>query len=165
MADDINSIAEQAIGLFLEYRDVHGYSEESARNQALIDLAEGASVEIPEDHPADCVCDAHSVEELMRRPSHAVIPMPDADLDAIRRRDADEGTAPLTEGERRVLDAVARTYPTAARAFARRGREGDRQAGDRSISTGGRAARPQCRRTGGGEPGESRASSHSLDCP
>lgn len=44
----MGSIAEGAIDLFLEYRDVHGYSEESARNQALIDMVEAASVEIPE---------------------------------------------------------------------------------------------------------------------
>lgn len=41
------TIAEQAIDLFLEYRDVHGYSEERAKNQALIDMAEAALVEIP----------------------------------------------------------------------------------------------------------------------
>jgi hypothetical protein len=37
-------IADQAIGLFLEYRDVHGHDEESARRAAALEVAEGASV-------------------------------------------------------------------------------------------------------------------------
>jgi len=37
-------IADQAIGLFLEYRDVHGHDEESARSHATTEVAEGASL-------------------------------------------------------------------------------------------------------------------------
>ncbi len=35
-------LAEDAIGLFLEYRDVHGYSEERAAALAIIEVREGA---------------------------------------------------------------------------------------------------------------------------
>ena len=35
---DSLDIAKQAIELFLEYRDVHGYSEEKAKEAALIEL-------------------------------------------------------------------------------------------------------------------------------
>ena len=38
------SIADDAIGLFLEYRDEHGYSEEAARSAAAVETAEGASL-------------------------------------------------------------------------------------------------------------------------
>jgi hypothetical protein len=37
-------IADDAIGLFLEYRDQHDYSEEDARMAATVETAEGASV-------------------------------------------------------------------------------------------------------------------------
>ena len=39
-----SSLADQAIGLFLEYRDMHGYSEEDARRAAVLEVAEGAAV-------------------------------------------------------------------------------------------------------------------------
>jgi len=45
-ADLARKIADDAIGLFLEYRDQFGYAEGEARAQALIDVAEGASVDI-----------------------------------------------------------------------------------------------------------------------
>jgi hypothetical protein len=37
-------LADEAIGLFLEYRDVHGYTEEDARRAAALEVAEGAAV-------------------------------------------------------------------------------------------------------------------------
>lgn len=37
-------IADQAIGLFIEYRDVHGYTEDNARAAAALEVAEGAAV-------------------------------------------------------------------------------------------------------------------------
>jgi hypothetical protein len=37
-------IADDAIGLFLEYRDQHGHSEDDARCAALVEVAEGAAV-------------------------------------------------------------------------------------------------------------------------
>jgi hypothetical protein len=37
-------LADQAIGLFLEYRDVHGYAEDDARRAAALEVAEGAAV-------------------------------------------------------------------------------------------------------------------------
>lgn len=39
-------IADDAIGLFIEYRDRHGYDEDRARAQAVIDVIEGASVDV-----------------------------------------------------------------------------------------------------------------------
>lgn len=42
--DEAFSIADDAIGLFLEYRDQHGYSEEDARMAATVETAEGASL-------------------------------------------------------------------------------------------------------------------------
>lgn len=39
-------IADEAIALFLEYRDVHGYPELNARAAAALDVAEGASVDL-----------------------------------------------------------------------------------------------------------------------
>jgi hypothetical protein len=38
------SVADDAIGLFLEYRDQHGYSEEDARRSAAVETAEGAAL-------------------------------------------------------------------------------------------------------------------------
>jgi hypothetical protein len=37
-------LADQAIGLFLEYRDMHGYTETAAREAAALEIAEGAAV-------------------------------------------------------------------------------------------------------------------------
>lgn len=37
-------LADQAIGLFLEYRDTHGYSENDARRAAALEVADGAAV-------------------------------------------------------------------------------------------------------------------------
>ena len=37
---DSLDIAKQAIELFIEYRDVHGYNEEKAKEAALIELLE-----------------------------------------------------------------------------------------------------------------------------
>ena len=34
-------VAKDAIGLFLEYRDVHGHDEETARAAALVEILEG----------------------------------------------------------------------------------------------------------------------------
>ena len=42
--DEAFSIADDAIGLFLEYRDQHGHSEESARASAAQEVADGASL-------------------------------------------------------------------------------------------------------------------------
>ena len=39
-------IAEDAINLFIEYRDVHGYDEEAAKAQAISEVIEGATAEI-----------------------------------------------------------------------------------------------------------------------
>jgi hypothetical protein len=39
-------IAEDAVGLFLEYRDKHGHSEASARASAVLEVADGASVDL-----------------------------------------------------------------------------------------------------------------------
>ena len=39
-----HDIADQAIGLFLEYRDVHGYDEANARLAAALEVAEGTAV-------------------------------------------------------------------------------------------------------------------------
>ena len=39
-------LADEAIGLFLEYRDVHGYDEESARLAAATDTAQGVDAEV-----------------------------------------------------------------------------------------------------------------------
>ena len=44
LAAEAPDVAEQAIGLFLEYRDVHGHDEDSARAAAVREVAEGASV-------------------------------------------------------------------------------------------------------------------------
>ena len=37
-------LADEAIGLFLEYRDVHGYTEEMARAKAVLEVADAVSV-------------------------------------------------------------------------------------------------------------------------
>jgi hypothetical protein len=37
-------LASQAIGLFVEYRGVHGHDGESARRSAALEVAEGASL-------------------------------------------------------------------------------------------------------------------------
>lgn len=42
MTVSVDQIADQAIGLFLEYRDQHGYSEETARLLATNDVVEGS---------------------------------------------------------------------------------------------------------------------------
>jgi hypothetical protein len=39
-------LADEAIGLFLEYRDVHGCSEESARAAAALEVAQGIDAEV-----------------------------------------------------------------------------------------------------------------------
>jgi hypothetical protein len=39
-------LADDAIGLFLEYRDVHGYSEQDARAAAATDTEKGVEAEI-----------------------------------------------------------------------------------------------------------------------
>jgi len=41
-------LADQAIGLFLEYRDVHGYTEEDARRAASLEVSDGATVDLAE---------------------------------------------------------------------------------------------------------------------
>ena len=41
-------IADEAIGLFLEYRDTHGHSEESARLQASAEIRDGLAAELEE---------------------------------------------------------------------------------------------------------------------
>lgn len=43
-----NEVADEAIGLFLEYRDQHGVEDEDvARAKAALEVAEGISVELP----------------------------------------------------------------------------------------------------------------------
>jgi len=37
-------LADQAIGLFVEYRDTHGHDEASARSAAALEVADGAAV-------------------------------------------------------------------------------------------------------------------------
>jgi hypothetical protein len=39
--DRAYELADSAIGMFLEYRDVHGYSEEAARSLAVSEVMEG----------------------------------------------------------------------------------------------------------------------------
>jgi hypothetical protein len=39
-------LADQAIGLFLEYRDVHGYSEQEARAAAATETQQGIDAEV-----------------------------------------------------------------------------------------------------------------------
>jgi hypothetical protein len=39
-------LADEAIGLFLEYRDKHGYTEEHARVAAAAEIAQGVDAEI-----------------------------------------------------------------------------------------------------------------------
>jgi hypothetical protein len=41
-------IAEDAINLFIEYRDVHDYDEDNAKAAAILDVVEGASVNMVE---------------------------------------------------------------------------------------------------------------------
>ena len=43
---DVFGLADQAIGLMIEYRDQHGMPEEQARRSAARDIAEGASVDV-----------------------------------------------------------------------------------------------------------------------
>jgi hypothetical protein len=38
-------LADQAIGLFLEYRDVHGYTEQEARVEAVHEIVQGIDAE------------------------------------------------------------------------------------------------------------------------
>lgn len=39
-------IADEAIGLFIEYRDQHGFDEDAARRQAVADVTEGACADV-----------------------------------------------------------------------------------------------------------------------
>lgn len=39
-------LADEAIGLFLEYRDVHGYSEANARTAAAFEVQQGVDAEV-----------------------------------------------------------------------------------------------------------------------
>ena len=39
-------LADAAIGLFLEYRDVHGYSEDDAQTAAASEVAQGVAAEV-----------------------------------------------------------------------------------------------------------------------
>jgi hypothetical protein len=39
-------LADAAIGMFLEYRDVHGYPEEEARMRAASEIEQGVDAEI-----------------------------------------------------------------------------------------------------------------------
>jgi hypothetical protein len=39
-------LADDAIGLFLEYRDVHGYTEQDARLAAATEVAQGIDAEV-----------------------------------------------------------------------------------------------------------------------
>jgi hypothetical protein len=41
----VYQLADEAIGLFLEYRDVHGYSEETARSAAVAEVNDGIAAE------------------------------------------------------------------------------------------------------------------------
>jgi hypothetical protein len=41
--NEVIKIAEDAVNLFIEYRDVHGFIEEDAKLQALAEIAEGTS--------------------------------------------------------------------------------------------------------------------------
>jgi hypothetical protein len=41
--NDVTQAAEDAIDLFIEFRDVHGYSEEDAKTHALAEVWEGTS--------------------------------------------------------------------------------------------------------------------------
>ena len=41
-------LADQAIGLFLEYRDQHGHTEADARRAAALEVAEGAAADLDE---------------------------------------------------------------------------------------------------------------------
>ena len=42
------TIADQAIGLFLEYRDMHGHDEESARLEAVHEVNDGLAADLEE---------------------------------------------------------------------------------------------------------------------
>lgn len=46
-------IADQAIGLFLEYRDVHGYPEDEARQKTLAEVRDGVEALLGGDDAAD----------------------------------------------------------------------------------------------------------------
>lgn len=39
-------LAENAVGLFLEYRDVHAYGEDEAKRRAIADVVEGATEDL-----------------------------------------------------------------------------------------------------------------------
>lgn len=41
--DEVIKAAEDAVLLFIEYRDVHGFNEQDARLQALAEVAEGTA--------------------------------------------------------------------------------------------------------------------------
>ena len=44
-------IAKEAIELFLEYRDIHGYSEEASKASALLEFVEAENANIPPTQP------------------------------------------------------------------------------------------------------------------
>ncbi|HUW63118.1 MAG TPA: hypothetical protein VMW83_00165 [Spirochaetia bacterium] len=44
LGDEFVSVADQAIGLFLEYRDVHGYPEDEAKTKAIQGIREGCDL-------------------------------------------------------------------------------------------------------------------------
>lgn len=41
----VRQLADEAIGLFLEYRDVHGYPEIAARDLAVVEVMQGVDAE------------------------------------------------------------------------------------------------------------------------
>jgi hypothetical protein len=41
----VYQLADEAIGMFLEYRDVHGYSEQAARRAAVSEINDGIAAE------------------------------------------------------------------------------------------------------------------------
>ncbi len=41
----VYQLADEAIGMFLEYRDVHGYSEQDARSAAVAEINDGIAAE------------------------------------------------------------------------------------------------------------------------
>jgi hypothetical protein len=43
MSEDVERLAGDAIGLFLEYRDQHGYAEPDARARAVAEVVEGVA--------------------------------------------------------------------------------------------------------------------------
>jgi hypothetical protein len=41
----VYQLADEAIGMFLEYRDVHGYTEQAARSAAVAEINDGIAAE------------------------------------------------------------------------------------------------------------------------